>query len=108
MFVLKALIDKYTNEPSDKLFTCFVDFLKKVFDWVIHPGMKMKLRDLNIDGKFYYIISKMYSKTNLCVRLGDSRTKVFKSNIGVRQGDVLSPNILFLLLMISYHIYWDA
>ena len=35
----------------------------------------------------------MYSKTNLCVRLGDSRKKFCKSNIGVRQGDVLSPNL---------------
>ena len=35
----------------------------------------------------------MYSKTNLCVRLGDSRTNFCKSNIRVRQGDVLSPNL---------------
>ena len=92
MFVLKTLIDKYTNKPGDKLFTCFVDF-KKAFDSVILPGMKMKLRDMNINGKFYDIISNMYSKTNLCVRLGDSRTKIFKSNIGVRQGGVLSPSL---------------
>ena len=92
MFVLKTLIDKYTNKPGDKLSTCFVDF-KKAFDSAIHPGMKMKLRDKNINGKFYDIISNILVKTNLCVRLGDSRTKNFKSSICVRQGDVLSPNL---------------
>ena len=70
----------------------------------------MKLRDKNINGKFYDIISNMYSKTNLCVRLGDSLTKNFKSSICVRQGDVLSPNlfIYFFLLLISHRIYRDA
>ena len=91
MFVLKTLIGKYTNKAGDKLFACFVDF-KKAFDSVIHPGMKIKLKELNISGKFYDIINSMYSKTKFCVRLGDSRTH-FKSDIGLRQGDVLFPDL---------------
>ena len=42
MFVVKTLIDKYTNKASDKSYAGFVDF-KKAFDSVIHPGMKLKL-----------------------------------------------------------------
>ena len=97
MFVLKTLIDKYTNKAGDKLFACFVDF-KKAFDSVIHPGMKIKLKEMNISGKFYDVINSMYSKTKLCVRLGDSHTKSFKSDIGVRQGDVLSPNLFKIFI----------
>ena len=54
MFVLKSLIDKYINSKGEKLYSCFVDF-HKAFDTVIHPGLKVKLRELNINGKFYDI-----------------------------------------------------
>ena len=97
MFVLKFLIDKYTDKAGDKTFACFVDF-KKAVDSVIHPGMKIKLKEMNISGKLYDIINSMYSKTKLCVRLGDSHTKHFKSDIGVRQGDVLSPNLFKIFI----------
>ena len=89
MFVLKTLIDKYTNKAGDKLFAYFVD-LKKTFDSVIHPGMKIKLKEINISGKFYDLINSMYLKTKRCDRLGHSHTK---SDIGVRRGDVLSTNL---------------
>ena len=39
IFVLKCIIDKYTNLGSKKLYTCFVDF-RKAFDTIIHPGIK--------------------------------------------------------------------
>ena len=82
MFVLKALIDKYTHKSGDKLYACFVDF-KKAFDSVIHPGLKLKLKELNISGKFYDVIKNMYSKSKLCVKLGDTHTKFFTSGNGV-------------------------
>ena len=91
MSVLKTLIDKYTNKAGDKLNACFADF-EKAFDSVIHPGMKLKFKEFNISGKFYDVIDSMYSKTKVCVRIGDTHTFFFKSEIGVRQGDVLSPN----------------
>ena len=66
MFVLKSLIDKYTNMKGGKLYACFVDF-QKAFDSVIHPGLQVKLKELNINGKFYDIVSSLYSKSKLCV-----------------------------------------
>ena len=97
MFVLKTLIDKYTHKSGDKLYACFVDF-KKAFDSVIHPGLKLKLKELNISGKFYDVIKNMYSKSKLCVKLGDTHTKFFTSGKGVRQGDVLSPNLFKIFI----------
>ena len=91
MFVLKTVIDKYINKAGDKLYACFVDF-KKAFSSVIHPGMKLKLKKFNISGKFYDVINNMYSRTKVCVRIGDIHSNFIKSEIGVRRGDVLSPN----------------
>lgn len=92
MFILKCLIDQYTNSSGNRLYACFVDF-RKAFDSVVHPGLKYKLLKLGIGGQFYNIIDSMYSNTELCVKINESLTNSFQSQTGVRQGDVLSPNL---------------
>ena len=44
---------------------------KKAFDSVIHPGFQVQIKELYINGKFYDIISNLYSKSKLCVRVGE-------------------------------------
>ena len=61
IFVLKTLIDKYTNKTGDKLYVCFVDY-KKAFDSVSHSGMTLKLKEFNISGKFYDVINRCIQK----------------------------------------------
>ena len=56
MFVLQSLFDKYSNMEVGKLYAYFVDFLK-AFDSVIHPGLQVKSKELNINGKVYDIVS---------------------------------------------------
>ena len=92
IFVLKTLIDKYTQKDARQLFTCFIN-LRKAFDTVWHDGLLYKLRKIGISDLFYNTIKQMYSHTELSVKGdGDSVTENFKSNIGVyRQGDNLSP-----------------
>ena len=92
MFVLKCLIDKYASSYRNKMYTCFIDF-KKAFDTVTYPGIKYKLLQLGIGGYFYRIIDSMYSNSTLCVKIDDNITNSFQSYVGVRQGDVLSPNL---------------
>jgi hypothetical protein len=94
MFVLKTLIDKYNSGKGGKLFACFVDF-KKAFDKVIHSGIKYKLLKYNISGHFYKILSDMYSKS---VKIGNYLTPNFNSPVGVRQGDLLSPNLFKMFI----------
>ena len=76
MFVLKSLIDKYINKSGSRLYTCFVDF-RKAIDTVIHPGIKVKLKEKKTSGKFYDIINSLYSRNNLGVKLRDKHTIVF-------------------------------
>jgi hypothetical protein len=97
MFVLKTLIDKYNSGKGGKPFACFVDF-KKAFDNVIHSGIKYKLFKYNISGQFYKILSDMYSKSQLCVKIGNYLTPNFNSPVGVRQGDALSPNLFKIFI----------
>lgn len=93
LFTLKTLIDKYSKKKGQKLYACFVDF-RQAFDRVWHPGLLLKLTRLGINNHFFRIIQNMYGKTNLCVKVhNDEHTPFFKSNIGVRQGDNLSPTL---------------
>ena len=91
MFVLKCLIEKYTQSGSKRLYSCFIDF-KKAFDKVWHEGLFYKLRKLGVSDLFYNLIKNMYSKTQLSVKVDSCHlTDNFSSFIGVRQGDNLSP-----------------
>ena len=40
----------------------------------------------NVDGKMFKIIHNIYANAKSCVRLGNSKSTSFSSNIGVRQG----------------------
>lgn len=91
VFVLKALVDKYFSQKK-KVYACFIDF-HKAFDCVLHTAIYIKLLKANIGGLFLNLLKDMYSKSTLCVKLGNELTKFFCSSVGVRQGDVLSPNL---------------
>ena len=97
MFVMKSIFDQCINVNGGKLYSCFVDF-RKAFDFVIHPGLLAKLKELDINGKFYDILSSLYTKSSVCVKLGDHRTDMFECNVGVRHGDILSPNLFKIFI----------
>lgn len=91
MLVLKTLIDQCFNEKK-KLYTCFIDF-KKAFDSVPHEKLMCKLQQAGINGKCLEVIKNMYSKIRLSVKTDNALTDSFPAKTGVRQGDVLSPNL---------------
>ena len=76
VYVLKTLIDKYTNKKGGKLFACFVDF-RRAFDTVIHEGIKYKLLQNNIGGNSYRNIKNIYSKYKVCIRIGNRLHHLF-------------------------------
>ena len=96
-FCIKCNIDKYISIGNKKLYTCFIDF-RKAFDKVVHVGIMLKLLRNNIDGYFYRILNDMYSfnKLHVCVKISDKRTDI--SEVGVRQWDLLSPNLFKLFI----------
>ena len=46
----------------------------------------------------FKIIHKLYANAKSCVRIGNSKSTSFSSNIGVRQGEKFSPDLLSLFL----------
>ena len=53
---------------------------------------------MGTSNKFYNIIKDMYSKSKSCVRIDNCLTDFFKINMGVRQGDNLSPNLFKIFI----------
>ena len=97
MFILKCLIDKYISIKGGNLYTCFIDF-QKAFDSVIHEGIKYKLLKIGVGSKFYNIIKNMYSKSRSCIKVKTGLTNYIDLNLGVRQGDNLSPNLFKIFI----------
>ena len=94
MLVLKTLADKYKS-ADEKLYFGFVDF-KKAYDTVWREGLIYKLLLQKVNGKLLNVIKSMYQTSECCVKVDNCITEFFKNNIGVKQGEVLSP-LLFNL-----------
>jgi hypothetical protein len=89
-FVLRELIGKYRTKG---LFTCFVDF-KMAFDSIDRTLLFDKLAKLpGMDPVWIRMLRAMYTNVRACVK---GSGVWIHENIGVKQGDPLSP-LLFLL-----------
>ena len=96
MFVLRTLIEKYQSLDSN-LYVCFVDF-QKAFDSVVHNILFYKLCKVNISGLFYNVLKNMYSENCIQIKVGNNSSEQVSQNVGVGQGDKLSPNLFKLFL----------
>ena len=68
------------------------------FDSVKRSLLWKKLLKYHIDGKLFKVIHSLYANAKSCVRLEHAESEFFVSNVGVRQGENLSP-ILFSLFL---------
>ena len=105
IFILTTLIDKYVKKLKSPLYVCFAD-LKKAYDSVRRQELLYKLLRMNITGLFYFnILKSMYANNEMYVRVSNSnRSHFFTSNVGVCQGDAISP-ILFSLYVSDLQSY---
>ncbi|MCG8429717.1 MAG: reverse transcriptase family protein [Candidatus Omnitrophica bacterium] len=98
IFVLKSIIDKYLNKlPRKYLFCCFIDF-KSAFDTVWRKGLLYKLLRADIGGNFFVLLKNMYSDTKYSIRTKHGLSDDFTSNVGIKQGCVLSPLLFNIYL----------
>ena len=103
IFILHNLIDLVCKGKKN-LFCAFIN-LKQAFDKVWRDGLWEKLILHNIKGKCLRIIKKIYGNIKSCVLVNGSKTDFFISNIGVRQGENLSP-LLFNLFLNDLNEYF--
>lgn len=89
IFVIHCLINNLFSRKC-KLFCAFIDF-KGAFDNIWRVGLWKKLLESNINGKCFNLIKNMYSNIKSCVSVNGSFSEYFSSEIGVRQGENISP-----------------
>ena len=95
-FSLHCLIDLYLQRKK-RLYCTFIDY-RKAFDKVQRNILWDKLIKTNVCGNMLTVIKDMYCKAKSCVKTRQGLSRYFSCNIGVRQGENLSP-ILFALFL---------
>lgn len=96
IFVMSSLIELYLHK-HERIYCAFVDF-KKAFDLVDRTSLWSKLISCNINGKILNVIYNLYKNAKSCVKQGNMLSEFFTCNIGVRQGENLSP-LLFAIYL---------
>lgn len=106
VFLLHYLVENLKHQKK-KLFCCFVDF-SKAFDSVWRVGLWQKLFKNNIKVIFFRVIYNMYQNIKSCVLFSNERSSFFTSDIGLRQGENLSP-VLFSLFLndLEGYLEWN-
>ena len=89
IFALHSIIAKSLSKGK-RLYCCFVDYVK-AFDSVIHYILWQKMLKYGISGNLLNLIMSMYSKLKTCVKLNGEFSEFFSSNVGLMQGESLSP-----------------
>ena len=96
IFILYSRIEML-NYRKKKLFCAFID-LKQAFDTVWRDGLWWKMVNCNINGKCLTLIKNMYSNIKSCLVVNGEKTEFFTCNIGLRQGENLSPFLFSVYL----------
>ena len=96
IFALKLLVDIYLNKKKN-LYVAFVDF-RKAFDNLWRVGLWQKLLNHNINGKIFRVIVNLYDNVKSSVKLNGELSELFLCNVGVRQGENLSPLLFSIFL----------
>ena len=102
IFTLHALIE-IMKKQKKKLFCAFIDF-SQAFDTVWRAGLWHKLLESGINGNFLGVIKNMYKNIKSCISAKGQFSNFIESNIGVRQGENLSP-ILFSMFLNDVQSY---
>lgn len=104
IFSLYALFELLRFKKK-KLHCAFVDF-EKAFDFVHRNSLFFKLLQNNVNGRFLRIIQNMYEGIKSYIRHNDECSGFFKCELGVRQGENLSP-VLFSLYLNDLQSYLE-
>ena len=100
VFIISSIMSTYLAQKK-KLFVTFIDY-EKAFDKVDDELLWQKLGHAKKTGKVLRVIQSLYQKTKARVRVNGELTDVFNCNIGVSQGDNLSP-LLFIIFLKDFN-----
>ena len=95
IFTLSCIIDIYLQNKK-RVYCAFVDY-KKAFD-LVNRSAWSKLISNGINGKVINVIFNLYKNAKSCVKVINNISPLFNCNMGVRQGENLSP-LLFAIFL---------
>ena len=95
-FVLNELINIYLHK-NKRLYCCFIDY-QKAFDTIERSALWSKVIANGINGKILRVVRNMYQTAKSCVKQQSMKSGIFACNMGVRQGENLSP-LLFAFFL---------
>ena len=75
----------------------FID-MQTCFDWVDIDQLFYRLLNKHITGKFCQSIKALYSNSASTIRINNRYTNQFQIKVGVKQGEVMSPQLCALFL----------
>ena len=101
-FVLHSLVNFYLHRRK-RIYCLFVDY-RKAFDLVDRSSLWAKLISHGINGNIVAVIYNMYSNAKSCVKQNHKISNFFECNIGVRQGENLSP-LLFAIYLNDFEFF---
>ncbi len=98
IFSLNFIVRLYLSK-NKRLYCAFVDY-RKAFDLVDRVLLWRKLVSMGVNGLFLRVVHNLYARAKSCVKTSGSgdQSSFFASNVGVRQGENLSP-LLFALFL---------
>jgi hypothetical protein len=98
IFTLYGIIDILLYKRK-RLYCSFLDY-EKAFDKVNRAFLWQKLLSFGVNGKVLKVITNMYLNAKSCVMINNDLkcSDFFRTNLGVRQGENLSP-VLFALFL---------
>ena len=102
VFVLNELINLYLHDRC-RLYGCFVDY-RQAFDRILRVCLWQKLIANEINGNIITVIYNMYKNAKSCVKQETLISGLFTCNIGVRQGENLSP-FLFAIFLNDFELF---
>lgn len=102
IYNLTAIVNLKLYEGR-KVYAFFVDF-RAAFDRVPRKLLIYKLHQMGMSSKVVTFIENVYKSTKSAVWTGDELSGYFDTNIGVKQGCLLSP-LLFALYLNDLHDY---
>ena len=93
------------SEKKRELFCAFIVY-KKAFDSVQRGLLWGKLLNSCVNGKVLHVIRDMSAKAKSCVKTRHGLSQFFVSNVGLRQGENLSP-VLFSLFLNDLKVFFN-
>jgi hypothetical protein len=95
-YILRKALDS-RKAASKRTFLCFVD-LSNAFPSAWQDGMWFRLREAGIKGKLFRSIRMLYRSCASAIQTPYGLTDRYTSDLGTRQGAVLSPFLFSLLI----------